>query len=109
MPEVAGMGIRMKAYRYTLCHCSGVIEKITVPTLWDPFEVAKKMPHTMVFLHVHTKWTVYTKTRWVEGPAFVLVGGPGLQGVTEDTMYAIPQVPLVDDRAAMHCYKNREE
>ena len=91
----------MRTYRYTLCRCSGVIEKITVPTFWDPFEVAAKLPHSLVFLHVPAKASVFTKTARVKGPATVLVH--------DGIHYSIPQIPIVDDRAALHCYKNREE
>jgi len=91
----------MRTYRYTLCRCSGVIEKITVPTFWDPVEVAAKLSHSLVFLHVPAKSSVWTETTIVTGPATVLVH--------EGTYYSIPQIPIVDDRAALHCYKNREE
>lgn len=65
----------MKYYRYVVCRASGRLEKLRVPALWDPYEVARKLRHGEVFLEVPEKSTVWDDTthRSIPGPAWVWV------------------------------------
>jgi len=90
----------MNCHTYTVCHCDGKIEKFRVPQLFEPGEVAKRLPHCNVYLHIPKGWDVLVSNlcRHVNGPCIVCVDAEG------DYKW-VPHAP-VDDRDDLSLWNN---
>lgn len=86
----------MKTLDYTVVHPNGDVERVRVPVLFSPQEFAKKLRHSLVFLHVRKGWSVTVDQ--------ILTGGPGTaHGATTvfvdsqtDASYQVPMAPKTD-------------
>lgn len=85
-------GKRPRAYDYTVVEPNGEIAKTKIPTWWTPFEVAERLAHSLVFMSIPAKSTVWTKNAdLVSGPAVVLV--------RRNEIYLVPSLPKNDGHA----------
>ena len=65
---------------YTIVHPSGEITRDRIPDYWSPIEVAEKLPHSLIFLHVKVgfsvsgrDWNGQKDWRQIDGPCVVIV------------------------------------
>lgn len=88
----------MQYYKYTVCYASGDVETIRVPRLWTPFDVNKRLCHSLVFYHLAKSQAAFCRTwdAFVNGPRVMLVNG--------DDLYTVDHAPT-DDRDAFHLWK----
>lgn len=66
----------MQHYTYKIERANGQIQKIRVPVVWAPEEVAQRFPHSLVVLYVPTKHRAFIENRptlMVDGPAWVYI------------------------------------
>lgn len=90
-----------KTYRYTVERASGEIESFRIPSFFTPYEVAKRLVHSVVFLHVPPKHSVFaTSGGSIEGPALALVD-------SDEKVYRVPLQEIRNASDAMHCWRNR--
>jgi hypothetical protein len=91
----------MTTYAYTIIRASGDLERTRIPALFDPFEVAARLRHSLVFLRTPKGRTVGTKNAgFVAGPAVTLVH--------RDEHYLVPSDPR-SDAEAFHFYRDYVE
>jgi len=82
-----------KAYTYTVIRCDGRLEKFSAPSFFDPFEIADRLPHSQVYLHIKPKYSVTGFDRCgqlanIKGPAYVLM--------FEGEHYQVEELPAND-------------
>src|SRR5215472_14043463 len=68
----------MKHYTFSAIRADGKLETFTAPSLFDPFEIAERMPHSQVYLHLKPRFNVTGIDRqgqlaMITGPAFMLI------------------------------------
>lgn len=82
----------MRTYSYTIVRASGAVERTRCPSLFDPYEVARRLPHSLVFLRVPAGQSVSTVNAGiVAGPVVTLVHG--------DEHYLVAREPKTDGEA----------
>lgn len=85
----------MKHYRYTVIQPNGQIDQLRIPAVFDPFEVANRMHHSEVFMHVPRGHHV-----WAENaPRLGGLTGPAVVYVHDGNHYQVPNVPRSDQEA----------
>lgn len=78
----------MKTYKYTIIRADGHIDRTRIP-LFDPFEVARRLPHSLVFVRLPATHSVSTvNAGLVTGPCWTLV--------SHDEHYLVDAEPQTD-------------
>ena len=90
--------------KYTVCDCAGTLHTLKVPTLLsNPYEVAERLHHAEVFLHVPAKHKVYARQypncdeALIEGPATVFVSKANGGG-----FHQVPNAPRDEKEVYMY-------
>jgi len=60
-------------YRYRALHPSGTLEEFKCPAFFSPREVAAKLQHSALFMHVPKRRTVMGDEGQIVGPCWMLV------------------------------------
>lgn len=84
------MAMKFRTTTYTIVRADGSLQKLVVPQIMgDCHDVAAKLPHSMVFMHLAKGYSVYAKNgltaedSLVTGPAIIFADADGLRVRTE--------------------------
>lgn len=91
---------KMKSTTYTIVHANGEIEQIKVPTLFSCYQVAERLPHSLVYMHVPRSHRV--STRSLTGSGVVIAEGGSVCMIYGAELYKMPNVPTTDGEALHH-------
>ena len=85
---------RAKSSKYTVVWANGDVTIERVPSFFTPYEVAARLPHSLLFLHVPKGHKVWDERAhgWVTGPCAVLLHD-------EHTYYAAETAPESEGHA----------
>jgi|ERR1041384_300569 hypothetical protein len=93
--------MKSRSFKYTLVRANGEVESVRVP-IFDPLEVAARLPHTMTFLHLPKKYRVMGFNR--VGGTTTYIQGPAVALIEKGEFYPVDHAP-VDDRDALYLWR----